>query len=73
MTHLVEQFNEINIVFLLSEVLLEKEVDRRFNHESVVDSDVSNFWLYLSVYLLSIQAGQLSDLPFGTNKAAHAW
>jgi hypothetical protein len=42
---LVEELNKVDIVFLLSEMLLEEVVDGRFNHESIVDGDVSDFWL----------------------------
>jgi hypothetical protein len=44
----MEQFDEIDIIFLLPEMLLEQVVDGRFNHESIVDGDVSDFWLFIS-------------------------
>lgn len=41
----MEQFNQVDIVFLLSEMFLEEVVNGRFNHECVVDCNVSHFWL----------------------------
>jgi hypothetical protein len=41
-THVVEQFQQVDIVLFLSKVLLEEEVDCTFKQEGVVDSDVTN-------------------------------
>lgn len=41
-THVVEQFQEVDIVLFLPKVLLEEEVDCTFEQEGVVDSDVAN-------------------------------
>jgi hypothetical protein len=44
----MEKFQQIDIVFLLPEVLLEKEVDSAFEQESVVDSDITDTGLHAS-------------------------
>jgi len=41
----MEKFNQVNIVLLLTEVLLEEVVDGSFEHERVVDGDVSDAFL----------------------------
>lgn len=38
----MEQFQEVDIVLFLSEVLLEEEVDRTFEQKGVVDSNVAD-------------------------------
>ena len=44
-TYLMEKFNQVNIVLLLTEVLLEEVIDGSFKHERIVDSDVSDAFL----------------------------
>lgn len=41
-THLVEELEEVDVVRLLPEVLLQEVVDRRFEHEGVVDRNVAD-------------------------------
>lgn len=41
----MEQFDQVNVVLLLTEVFLEKVVDGSFEHEGVVDGDVSDAFL----------------------------
>lgn len=41
----MEEFEQVDVVFLLPEVLLEEVVDRRLEHERIVDSNVADVFL----------------------------
>ena len=41
----MEELDEVDVVLLLAEVLLEEVVDGSFEHERVVDGDVSDVFL----------------------------
>lgn len=44
-TYLVEEFHQVDVVLLLTEMLLQEVVDGGFEHERVIDSDVTNRFL----------------------------
>jgi hypothetical protein len=44
-THLKEELEKVDVVWLLSEVLLQEVVDSSLEHESVIDSDVADIGL----------------------------
>jgi hypothetical protein len=50
----VEKFHQVDVVLLLSEVLLEEVVDSGFEHERVVDSDVTDAFLLPEVNQLPV-------------------
>lgn len=41
----MEEFEQVDVVFLLPEVLLEEVVDRSLEHECVVDGNVADVFL----------------------------
>lgn len=43
--HLVEELEKVDVVLLLTEVLLEEDVDGSLEHERVVDGDVADVLL----------------------------
>lgn len=63
-THLEEELEKVDIVRLLTEVLLEEEVDGALEHKRVVDSNVADVGLELV-------GGANSNLPCGTSRAVH--
>lgn len=61
--HLVEQFDQVNVILLLTEVFLEKVVDGSFEHERVVDGDVSDAFLEnVELDSVSIDTGVRRDV-----------
>ena len=45
-TYFVHQFDQFQVVWLFTEMLLQNLVDRRFQNEGIVDGHVSNVFLY---------------------------
>jgi hypothetical protein len=40
--YIMVKFQEVNVIRFLPEMLLEKKVDCRFEHEGIVDGNISN-------------------------------
>jgi hypothetical protein len=55
----VEKLKEVNVVCFLSEVFLEEDIDRCFQHERVIDRNGTDFGLQvqLSLPFRGIQRG----------------
>ena len=61
-SRLVEEFEEVNIIALLSEISFDEMVDRRLEHERIVDSDESNFRVLVPAWLPSASDGSVHDI-----------
>jgi hypothetical protein len=43
--YIVEELNETNIAWQVSEMLLQKKIDSSFKHESIIDGDIADSFL----------------------------
>jgi hypothetical protein len=58
----VEEFKEVDIIFLAPEVLLEKEINSRFEEEGVVDGDVADLGHAIPAWLSTTRDGTVHDI-----------
>ena len=58
----VEELEKVNIIALLSEMTLDEVVNRRFEHERVVDSDEPDFRFLIPARLSSTSEGSIHDI-----------
>lgn len=59
---LVEELEEVNIIALLSKMALDEVVNRRLEHERVVDGDESDFSVLIPARLPSAGDGRIHDI-----------
>lgn len=58
----VEELDKVDIITLLSEIGLDEVVNRRFEHEGVVDSDKPDLRLLIPARLSSTSEGSIHDI-----------
>jgi hypothetical protein len=61
-SRLVEELEEVDIIALLSKVTLDEVVNRRLEHERVVDSDEPDFRVLVPAWLPSAGDGRIHDI-----------
>lgn len=61
-SRLVEELEEVNVIALLSEMALDEMVNRRLEHERVVDSDEPDFRFLVPTRLSSTSEGSIHDI-----------
>jgi len=61
-TRLVEELEEVNIIALLSEMILDEVINRRLEHERVVDSDYPDFGVLVPARLPPTGDGRVHDI-----------
>ena len=61
-SRLVEELEEVNIIALLSKMILDKVVNRRLEHERVVDSDEPDFGILVPARLPPAGDGRVHDI-----------
>ena len=58
----MEELQKVNVVFLLTEVFLEEEIDSRFEEERVIDGDESNFLVAEPAWLTTTGHARVHDI-----------
>jgi len=61
-SRLVEELEEVNIIALLSKMILDEVVNRRLEHERVVDSDEPDFGILIPARLAPAGDGRVHDI-----------